>query len=147
MAQDTHAFRNGLENDAKKLALSFYDVLRPLTHWKQDNLHYGSEEQHIERLRKIILDSLFLAAELEARMGTFSFFWPIPGEQFNPQLHIDEADDSNDERANDNRARQNQPITFTLMFGVTRTMGNDDVPLVYAKATVITMQPDVKVGF
>lgn len=97
-------------------------------------------EQHVERLKKIIFTSLSLAAELEARKGTFSFFWPRYGEQFDPNIHNDEADDSTPEK-NKNKGRGgNKLVAFTLMPGVVRMMENKELP--YAKATVIVKRPD-----
>jgi hypothetical protein len=120
-------------------------MLRPLTCWQQDGPRNGSEEQHIEKLKKIIFASLRFAAELEARKGTFSFFWPRSGAHFDPNLHNDEADDSTLE-GNKNKGRsRNKQIAFTLMPGVVGTMDNKELP--YAKATVITTQPNEHDGF
>jgi hypothetical protein len=99
----------------------------------------------MERLRKMIFASLCLAAELEARKGTFSFFWPRSGEQFDPKIHNDEADDPTPERNRDKGRGRKKLIAFTLMPGVVRMMENKE--LVYAKATVIVIQPNEQDGF
>jgi hypothetical protein len=145
IAQESYVFKARLENRAKKLALSFYDLIRPLTHWQQEGLHNGSEEQHVEKLKKIIFVSLCLASELEARKGTFSFFWPRSGEQFNPSIHNDEADDSTPEENKNKGHGWSKLVAFTLMPGVVRMMDNKE--LMYAKATVIVTKPDKHDGF
>jgi hypothetical protein len=83
-----------------------------------------------------VLESLRLAAELEARMETFSYFSPGSGERFNLKYHSDENDDSVSDCVNADRPRQSHPVALTLMFGVTGKMAKEEEPLVYAKATV-----------
>jgi hypothetical protein len=116
-----------------------------LTHWWQDRPHNGSEEQHLERLKKIIFTSLCLAAELEARKGTFSFFWPKSGDKFDPSIHNDETDDFTSAKNKDEGGDRNKLVAFTLMPGVVRMMDNKELP--YAKATVIVTQPGEHDGF
>jgi hypothetical protein len=116
-----------------------------LTYWQQDSPRNGSEEQHIEKLKEIIFASLRLAAELEARKGTFSFFWPGSGTHFDPNLHNDEADDSTPETNKNKGCSRDKLVAFTLMPGVVGTMDNKELP--YAKATVITTQPNEQDGF
>jgi hypothetical protein len=135
MAQGSYFFQARLENRAKKLAPSLYDLIRPLVHWQQGSPHNGCREQHVDRLRKIIFSSLRLAAELEARKGVFSFFWPRCGEQFDTNIHNDEADDSTPLSDRNKEHSLEKVVTCTLMPGVVRVMENKE--LVYAKATVI----------
>lgn len=129
----------------RSLAESFFKILYPLSHWLSFNPANSMEIEHIERLNKIIMDSLRLARELRARRETYVYVWPRPRDQFDPiiHVHVDDTDVDAESQAERGRARSGEVIAFTLMCGVrvSRGMSDDESPMVYAKAIVTTMHP------
>ena len=93
-------------------------------------------------------DSLAFAAELAARMGTFTFYRPKSGEHFDPAIH--EADTASQSEITDeelpepNIKMRKQTIACAVMFAVRRTMPGRDREGRYSKAKVVLRTPYVQ---
>jgi hypothetical protein len=69
------AVQMSLESRAQQLVQSFYTTLLPLSHGMADSPN-NIKAKHLELLEKITSQCVHLAAELQARDGTFTILWP-----------------------------------------------------------------------
>jgi hypothetical protein len=105
---------------ARDLAVSFSEIMRPLTHRLPHNSAKDTEAHHLRMLGKIVLCGLRLARELRARKDAHEYIWPLHGERFDSELHVHVDDAEGGSRAERGRAREEaaEIIMFTLMCGV-----------------------------
>lgn len=134
-------FKIRLEVRARQLAEQFYDILYPLTHWLTES-PTNVKQKHINKLVKVTRQSLRLASELDARMGTFTYTWPIFGDPFDPEnIAPDECQADDVEAMCFDSIKRKQMVVYTLMCGVRGVMPQDEVVGRYAMATSILGTP------
>ena len=141
MVLEEDDFKTSLEVRARELAERFYDILYPLTHWLPES-PTSVKQEHINRLLKITRQSLRLASELDARIGTFKYIWPGFGAGFDPENMVPDDCQADDvEAMRLESVKRKQVVVFTLMCGVRGIMPQEEVLGRYAMSTCILAQP------
>jgi hypothetical protein len=136
------AVKFSLETRAQELAKSFYTTLLPLSHRMTDSPN-NIKAKHLELLEKITCQCVRLAAELQARQGTFTILWPEFNTPFDPVLYNVDESQADDVRNMDDATREKQLIAFTLLPVVQRLIQNEERPLTYARGVVLLKEPYV----
>ena len=140
------SFEYILNMKSYELAESFYNILYPLTHWLPNSPN-NIKHEHIKRLMKVTRASLELAANLNARIGKFTFYSLNSGELFEPTIAILDKDSQREITVEDfpdtNKNMRKQTIALEMMCGVRRMMPGKDTESQYAKSRVVLRTPFV----